>query len=103
MIISRYRIDDICPEIDNELNGMFIDIIGRDFDIGIFPEGNPKDAESFLVTVEIMAEGAKLNSKEAEQIKKLVEERLVHNLGKDWTVVQKHFGGIQIFFNEDLL
>jgi len=27
-IIEKYRIDDICPEIDNELNGMFVDILG---------------------------------------------------------------------------
>ena len=102
-IISKYRIDDICPEIDNELSGMFIDLFGDDFEIGIFPEESPEDSNSFVVTLEIMAEDASLNSDQALQIKSAVEERLTHNVGKEWKSVQKHFDGVQIFFNDDLL
>jgi hypothetical protein len=102
-IIEKYRIDDICPEIDNELNGMFIDILGEDFELGIFSEQSPNNDDAFVVTVEITCEDATLNSDEIKQIQSSVEERLAHNLGKDWKVVQKKFDGIQLIFNEDLV
>lgn len=102
-ITSKYRIDDICPEIDNELNGMFIDLLGDEFEMGIFPEPNPDNDDKFLVTVEITAEDATLDSEEAKQIKTAVEERLAYNLGDDWSAVQKHFDGVQIYFNEELV
>ena len=102
-ITSQYRIDDICPEIDNELNGMFIDLLGDDFEIGIFTEGSTANEDSFVVSVEIMAEGASIDLSQAQQIKSSVEERLAHNLGADWQLVQQHFDGVQIYFNDDLL
>jgi hypothetical protein len=83
-IIEKYRIDDICPEIDNELNGMFVDILGDEFELGIFSEQSPKNDDSFVVTVEISCDSATLNSSEIKQIQTSVEERLAHNLGKDW-------------------
>ena len=102
-IIEKYRIDDICPEIDNELNGMFVDILGDEFELGIFSEQSPKNDDSFVVTVEINCDSATLNSDEIKQIQTSVEERLAHNLGKDWKTVQKKFDGIQVIFNEDLV
>lgn len=102
-IIEKYRIDDICPEIDNELNGMFVDILGDEFDLGIFSEQSPNNDDSFVVTVEINCDSATLNSDEIKQIQTSVEERLAHNLGKDWKTVQKKFDGIQVIFNEDLV
>jgi hypothetical protein len=102
-IIEEYRIDDICPEIDNELNGMFIDILGDEFDLGIFSECSPKNDDSFVVTVEINCDSATLNSDEIKQIQISVEERLSHNLGNDWKVVQNKFDGVQVIFNEDLV
>lgn len=102
-IIEQYRIDDICPEIDNELNGMFVDILGDEFELGIFSEQSPKNDDSFVVTVEIGCDSATLNSEEIKQIQTSVEERLALNLGKDWKVVQKKFDGVQVIFNEDLV
>lgn len=102
-IIEKYRIDDICPEIDNELNGMFVDIFGDDFELGIFSEQSPNNDDSFVVTVEISCESATLNSDEIKKIQTSVEERLAHNLGKDWKTVQKKFDGVQVIFNEDLV
>lgn len=102
-VIEKYRIEDICPEIDNELNGMFIDILGDDFEIGIFPEQSARTDDAFVVTVEIACEDASLDSKEIQQIKSSVEERLSHNLGDDWKDAQKNFDGIQIFFNDELI
>jgi hypothetical protein len=102
-LIKKFRIDDICPEIDNELNGMFVDILGDEFELGIFSEQSPKNDDSFVVTVEVSCEDATLNSDEIKQIQSSVEERLAHNLGKDWKVVQKKFDGIQLIFNEDLV
>jgi len=102
-IIEKYRIDDICPEIDNELNGMFIDILGEDFELGIFTEQSPNNDDAFVVTVEITCEDMTLKDEEIKKIKLSVEERLVHNLGKDWKTVQKKFDGIQLIFNEDLV
>lgn len=101
-ITSKYRIDDICPEIDNELNGMFVDLIGDDFELGIFSEPSPENDDSFMVTVEIVCEDASLDSDQIDQIKSAVEERLAHNLGNDWKTVQEHFDGVQIYFNEEL-
>ena len=102
-IIEKYRIDDICPEIDNELNGMFVDILGDEFELGIFSEQSPKNDDSFVVTVEISCDSATLNADEIKKIQASVEERLSHNLGKDWKVVQKKFDGVQVIFNEDLV
>jgi hypothetical protein len=102
-IIEQYRIDDICPEIDNELHGMFVDILGDDFELGIFSEQSPSNDDAFVVTVEISCEDATLNLDEIKQIKSSVEERLSHNLGKDWKVVQKKFDGVQVIFNEDIV
>lgn len=102
-IIEKYHIDDICPEIDNELNGMFIDILGEDFELGIFTEQSPKNDDAFVVTVEITCDSATLNADENKQIQTSVEERLSYNLGKDWKVVQKKFDGVQVIFNGDLV
>ena len=102
-LINEFRIDDICPEINNELNGMFVDIIGDEFELGIFSEQSPTNDSSFVVTIEINCDSATLNSDEIKQIQTSVEERLAHNLGKDWKVVQKKFDGVQIIFNEDLV
>ena len=102
-IIEKFRIDDICPEIDNELNGMFVDILGNYFELGIFTEQNPNNEEAFVVTVEISCEDASLNLDEIKEIKSSVEERLAHNLGKDWKIVQKKFDGIQLIFNEEVV
>jgi len=102
-MIEKFKIDDICPEIDNELNEMFIDILGEDFELGIFPEQSSKNDDAFVVTVEITCEDATLNAEEIKQIKSSVEERLSHNLGKNWKIVQAKFDGIQIIFNEDLV
>ena len=102
-IIEKYRIDDICPEIDNELNGMFVDILGDDFELGIFSEQSPKNDDSFVVTVEINCDSATLNPDEIKQIQSSVEERLAHNIGKDWKSVQKKFDGVQVIFNEEIV
>ena len=102
-LIEKYRIDDICPEIDNELNGMFVDILGDDFELGIFSEQSPKSDDAFVITVEISCEDSTLNSHEIKQIKSSVEERLIHNLGKDWKALQKKFDGVQVIFNEDIV
>jgi len=102
-IIEKYRIDDICPEIDNELNSMFTDIFGDDFELGIFSEQSNKNDDSFVVTVEISCDSATLNSDEINQIQTSVEEALSHNLGNDWKVVQKKFDGVQVIFNENLV
>ena len=102
-LIEKYRIDDICPEIDNELNGMFVDILGDEFELGIFSEQSPKNGDAFVVTVEISCDSATLNPDEIKQIQTSVEERLSNNLGKDWKVVQKKFDGVQVIFNEDLV
>ncbi len=101
-LIEKYRIDDICAEIDNELNGMFVDILGDNFELGIFTEQSPKNDDAYVVTVEISCEEATLNSDEIKQIKSSVEERLAHNFGKDWKTVQKKFDGVQLIFNEDV-
>lgn len=100
-IVETYRIEDICPEIDNELNGMFIDLLGDDFSMGIFPEPNPDDEEKFLVTVEISAENCALDDGAIEKIKTSVAERLAHNIGKDWKKIEGSFGGVQIFLNDE--
>jgi len=55
------------------------------------------------VTVEISCEDATVNSDEIKQIKSTVEERLAHNLGKDWDAVKKKFDGVQVILNEDLV
>lgn len=102
-LVEKYRIDDICPEIDNELNGMFVDILGDDFELGIFSEPSPKNDDSFVVTVEIVCDSATLDAKEIKQIVTSVEEKLSHNLGKDWKTVQKKFDGVQVIFNEDVV
>lgn len=102
-VVSEYRIDDICPEIDNELNGMFVDILGDDFEIGIFPEGDAENEDLFLVTVEIVCEGATLKKDQAQKIKSAVEERLFHMLGDDADTVRESFGGVQIILNEDIV
>ena len=102
-LIEKYLIDDICPEIGNELNGMFIDILGDDFELGIFSEQSPKNDDSFVVTVEINCDSATLNSDEIKQLQSSVEERLSHNIGKDWKVIQKKFDGVQVIFNEDIV
>lgn len=101
-IIEKYRIDDICPEIDNELNGMFVDILGDEFELGIFSEQSPKNDGSFVLTVEISCDDATLNPDEVKKIQSSVEERLSQNLGKDWKIVQEKFDGVQVIFNEDL-
>ena len=102
-LIEKFRIDDVCPEIDNELNGMFIDILGEEFELGIFTEQSPNNDDSFVLTVEISCEDVNLDSDQIKQIKSSVEERLAHNLGKDWKTVQKKFDGVQVIFNEDLM
>ncbi len=102
-LIEKFRIDDICPEIDNELNGMFVDILGENFELGIFTEQSPNNDDAFVVTVEIFCENSTVNSDEIKQIKLSVEERLAHNLGKDWEAVQKKFNGVQVIFNGDLV
>ncbi len=102
-IVEKYLIDNICPEIDNELNGMFVDILGDDFELGIFSEQSPNNEDFFVVTVEISCDDATLSSEEIMQIQSSVEERLAHNLGKDWKAVQKKFDGVQVIFNEDLV
>jgi len=102
-LIEKFRIDDICPEIDNEINGMFVDIFGEDFELGIFTEQSPSNEEAFVVTVEISCEDPTVNSDNIKQIKSTVEERLAHNLGKDWDAVKKKFDGVQVILNEDLV
>jgi hypothetical protein len=102
-IIEKYRIDDICPEIDNELNGIFVDIFDDEFEISIFSEKSPNNNDSFIVTVEIGCDSATLNTDEIKQIQSSVEERLSHNLGDDWKVVQKKFDGVKVIFNESLV
>jgi hypothetical protein len=102
-LIEKYRIDDICPEIDNELNGMFVDTLGEDFELGIFTEPSPNNEDSFVVTVEINSEEAILSTEDVKNIKSSVEGRLSHNLGKDWDTVQKKFDGVQIILNEDII
>lgn len=99
----KYRIDDICPEIDNELNGMFVDILGDDFEIGIFTEQSPNNEEAFVVTVEINSDSSTLNLDEIKQIQSSVEERLARNIRKDWKSVQKKFDGVQVIFNEEIV
>ena len=102
-IIEQYRIDDICPEIDNELNGFFVDILKQNFDLGIFPEQSLKNEKNFIITVEINCDNVALDKKKIQQIKDAVEERLIHNLGEDWEKIQKNFDGIQLILNEDIL
>jgi hypothetical protein len=101
-IIEKYRLDDICPEIDNELNGMFIDILGDEFEMGIFPEPSPKDDDNFVVSVDITCDGVSLQVDDLKKIRDSVEERLIYNIGKDWKTVQKKFDGVQIFFNGEI-
>lgn len=102
-LANKYRLDDICPEIDNELHDMFTDLLGDDYELGIFPEESSDKKDGFLVTVEIVADGVSLDANQAKSIKTSVEERLAYNIGKDWKVVQKHFVGVQIYLNEELL
>jgi hypothetical protein len=102
-LIEKFSIDDICAEIDNELNGMFVDILGDEFELGIFTEQSPNNEDAFVVTVEISCEGATLSSDEIKQVRSSVEERLAHNIGKDWKTVQKKFDGVQVIFNEDIV
>jgi len=102
-LIEKFHINDINSEIDNELNGMFIDIFGDEFELGIFSEQSSKNDGYFVVTVEISCDIATLNSDEVKQIQSSVEERLSHNLGEDWKIVQKKFDCVQVIFNEDLV
>ncbi|MFM1955873.1 MAG: hypothetical protein RIR20_693 [Pseudomonadota bacterium] len=102
-LIEKYKIDDICPEINNELNGMFVDILRDDFELGIFSEPSPKNDDSFVITVEIVCDSATLDAKDVKQIITSVEEKLSHNLGKDWKSIQKKFDGVQVIFNEDIV
>jgi hypothetical protein len=102
-LINTFLINDICSEIDNELNGMFVDLFGDDFELGIFTETSPNNDESFVVTVEISCQDTSLTSDKIKEIKSSVEERLSHNLGKDWKIVQKKFDGVQVILNEDLM
>ena len=101
-IVSEYDLNNICPEIDNELNGWLVDLIGDDFELGIFPEPSPDDENAVVVTAEIMAEDAELNSEQVAAIRKAVEERLAHNLGDQWEALKPNFGGVQVFFNDEL-
>ena len=101
-IVSEYDLDNVCPEIDNELNGWFVDLIGDDFELGIFPEPSPDDENAVVVTAEIMAEGVELSSEQVTAIRKAVEERLAHNLGDQWEALKPNFGGVQVFCNDEL-
>jgi len=55
------------------------------------------------VAVEINCDSATLNPDEIKQILSSVEERLAHNIGKDWKSVQKKFDGVQVIFNEEIV
>jgi len=101
-INEKYRLDDICPEIDNELNGFFVDLLGDDFELGIFPEPNPENENKFSVTVEINCDDADLDDGSVSAIKKAVEERLAHNIGSDWKNIKKYFSGVQIYLNDEM-
>ena len=101
-IVSEYDLNNICPEIDNELNWWFVDLIGDDFELGIFPKPSPDDENAVVVTAEIMAEDAELNSEQVAAIRKAVEERLARNLGDQWEALKPNFGGVQVFFNDEL-
>ena len=101
-VVEKFRLDDICPEIDNELHGMFVDLIGEDFELGIFPEPSPNDEDFFVVTIELSCEEASIEPDDLKKIRASVEERLSYNLGEDWEEAQKHFHGIQIYFNGEI-
>ena len=102
-LIDKYRINDISAEIDNELNGMFVEILGDDFELGIFTEYNPNNDDTFILTVEITCKNATLSSEKVKQIKSSVEERLSHNLGDGWKAVKKKFDGVQVILNEAIV
>ncbi len=102
-ILAEYKLDDLCPEVDNELNGTFIDMLGEEFEIGIFPEQDPDDEGKFLVTVEISCDGAELSTSHQNDIRALVEEHLFKMLSGDADVVRPLFSGVQIYLNDDLL
>ena len=57
---------------------------------------------AFVVTVEIACEDASLNSEEIKKIKSSLEERLSHNIGKDWKSVQQKFDCVQVITNEEI-
>ena len=69
-ISSEFNLDDLCPEIDNELQGTFIDILGNDeFELGVFPEEDPDNDSNFIITCEFMEVSGSINSSQVEQIK----------------------------------
>lgn len=98
-IIEKFKLDDICPEIDNEINGQLIDLIGDSFESGIFPEPSTKNDNFFVITLEINECETELIEDDIVKLKSLVLERLIHNFGADWTKLKKFFDGIQIFIN----
>ena len=102
-LMEEYSIADICPEIDNDLNGFFIDICGENFEMGIFPEPDSDNENNFVVTVEINSEEADLSKEDTSSIKKMVEQELWKNLHNDAETVKKYFAGVQIFLNDDLV
>ena len=102
-IIATHDIDNLCPEIDNELNGFFIDLIGDSFEMGIFPEPDPNNEDGFVVSVEITDEALTISGEQAKQIRDAVQERLQYNLGDAWSAVEASFGGVQIFCNDQML
>jgi len=52
--MSRFTLNP-CPEIDNQLQGDFIDILGNnEFELGIFPEEDPNNDSNFIITCEFM-------------------------------------------------
>lgn len=102
-LVSEYRLDDLCPEVDNELNGMFVDMLGDDFEMGIFPEQDPDDESKFFVTVEISCEGVELSTEQQGTVRHSVEEHLFRMLAGDAESVRSHFNGVQIYLNDNLL
>ena len=102
-LVEDFQLEDICAEIGNELNEYFVDILGNDFEIGIFSEKISNKKDSFCVTVEIVCQDTMLNDEEIQQIASSVEEKLSHNLNGCWKDVQNIFDGVQIIINDKLI
>ena len=84
-IAAEFNLDDLCPEIDNQLQGDFIDILGNnEFELGIFPEEDPNNDSNFIITCEFMEASGSINSSQVEQVKLKVTDALknIRNLNR---------------------
>jgi len=101
-IAAEFNLDDLCPEIDNQLQGDFIDILGNnEFELGIFPEEDPDIDSNFIITCEFTEASGSINSSQVEQVKLKVTDALKNMIGERWGEIQDNFSGVTIYFNDD--